>query len=263
MMTINPRLADKPGTAVGLAHRQQARTHPGTGRNTRPMRRYRISHLTGDGRIDDCERVGPAIPLFEAAFSAFARGTLVATLDGPVAIEDLSPGMRVQTGRHGPCPVLWIGSMTLVPDAMDLSEDSRRMTRIMADALGMGRPLADFMVGPGARLLTRPAGLRGKSSGEQVLTPARHVADGVQIIDILPPRPLALYHLCLRDHDTILAQGLEAETYHPGPDPDRTLGPALMEQFMGLFPHLRKPADFGPLAFARLPLGAGERQGAA
>ncbi|MDM7969908.1 MAG: Hint domain-containing protein [Paracoccaceae bacterium] len=219
------------------------------------MRRYEVTFLGANGEIDSSRHVAPATPQFEAAFSAFARGTLMATTQGLCAIEDLLPGMQIETAEFGPCPVLWIGSMTILPDAPVETPDQTRMTRIMADTFGMGRPMADVMAGPGARLLHRPAALRelngtGARSG-QVFTPVSDFEDGMNTIRITPPRPVTVYHLCLDRHASIKVSGMDMESFHPGLGLEQRMGPNMLALFLSLFPHIRSLDDFGPLAYPR------------
>ncbi|WP_297772788.1 Hint domain-containing protein [uncultured Roseovarius sp.] len=219
-----------------------------------PMRRYHALWQTSDGNLHDREQVAPALPLFDAAHSAFARGTLITTTRGPVAVEDLLPGDRLPTTSHGALPVIWIGKMTLQPE----SDPDRpvRLTRIMADAFGIARPMTDMLAGPGARILTRPRGLRANIGSDHVLTPAHAMADGMHAFCVSPPRAVTLYHICLRRHATITANGLEAESFHPGAGFEREIGPKMLGLFLGLFPHIHEPHQFGPLAHLRLPLDA-------
>ena len=220
------------------------------------LRKYRIQTLRTDGSTHDTENIGPATPAFEAAFSAFARGTLIKTTAGPVAVEDLAPGMKITTAEHGPMPLLWIGSMTLLPHVEGVAPHCHRVTRIMGDAFGMGRPMMDVVAGPGARLLSRPAGLRDSFGGEHVLTPARDLADGMTAIDIAPRHPLTVYHVALRRHATIYAGGLEFESFHPGAGFERHMSQNMLSLFMSYFPHIKEPRHFGALSHPRLPFSA-------
>lgn len=213
------------------------------------MTTYEISYLRSDGQVRRQRQGAPAIPIFLAAFSAFARGTLIATTRGPIAVEDLVPGMKLVTNERGPAPLLWIGSMTLRPDARLFDDGRPALMRIMSDALGMGRPMSDLVAGPSARLLQRDPAL-----GEQVLQPVHELADGMQVIGVTPPSPVELYHLALHRHATITVAGLPAETYHPGPAFDASLSLEDLATFLALFPHVRKPSDFGSLAHPRQPL---------
>lgn len=215
------------------------------------MRKYEVSSLGDDGNIEFLQQVGPALPVFEAAFSAFARGTLISTTQGPVAVEDLDPGMSIMTAEFGSQPLLWKGSMTLVANAPGCVPENTRLTRIMADAFGMGRPMPDLLAGPGARLLNRPAALRQRMGAGQVFTPARDFIDGFNVIEITPPAPVAVYHLGLPRHATITAAGLDVESMHPGPAFEREMGSTMMALFMTLFPHITHPREFGALAHPR------------
>jgi len=224
------------------------------GRSHRAMRKYQIAYLRPDGASRWTEQIAPASPIFDSAFSAFAHGTLIHTPSGRIAVQDLDPGMTVSTADDGDGTVLWVGSMTIVPAALGVDQAAGRMTRIMPDAFGLGRPESNLMAGPGARLLTRPPGLRDSFGQDRVLTPATDLVDGMNAIEVIPPRPVTVYHLCLRRHAIIRAAGIEVETFHPGAGFDRAMGPRMVDLFLSLFPHVRKPADFGRTIHPRLPL---------
>ena len=222
------------------------------------MRRYEVTSLSADGLIETSRHVAPATAQFESAFSAFARGTLMSTSQGLCAIEDLLPGMEIETAEYGLRPVLWIGSMTILPGAPVETPEQTRMTRIMADTFGMARPMADLIAGPGARLLHRPAALRelngtGPRSG-QVFTPVSDFEDGMQVIRITPPRPVTVYHLCLDRHASIKVSGMDLESFHPGLGLEQRMGPNMLSLFLSLFPHIRHLDDFGALAHPRATL---------
>jgi len=213
------------------------------------MKTYEVSSLLSDGKVRSQRLVAPSSMMFQAAFSAFAHGTLITTTRGPVAVEDLTPGMKIVTNERGPSPLLWIGSMTMNPNTTDFDPDTPRLTRIMADALGVGRPMPGFMAGPGARILKHGAGIQDKT-----LMPVREFVDGMNVIHVNPPSPVKLYHLALHRHATITAAGLDVETFHPGPGFENVLPHQDLTHFLSLFPHIRRPSDFGSLAYPRQPL---------
>ena len=205
------------------------------------------SCLWGDaeGRVMVQDRSVPTLPLLDTAHAAFARGALVSTPRGPVAVEDMSPGDMIVTVAGGAVPVVWIGSVTFRPDR---SGNGAPLTRVMADAFGLGRPLADLVMGPGARLLSRPRQLRARLGAD----------DGFHAIRMVSRQPVTFYHLALRRHAMIVMNGLETESFHPGAGFERGHDAATLRQIMSAFPHLSEPRDFGPLAQMRLPLDAPE-----
>ncbi|MEM7090185.1 MAG: Hint domain-containing protein, partial [Pseudomonadota bacterium] len=79
------------------------------------LRRYEVSSLISKGNIAQTRHIAPALPMFEDAFCAFSRGSLVETEHGPTAIEDLMPGDTVLTQDGTSETVLWKGSVTLIP----------------------------------------------------------------------------------------------------------------------------------------------------
>ena len=254
-----PRPATQTRALTALPMRRAVPVQPMPAPRKMPvMRRYEVSVLAPNCDIDTSRHVAPATPLFEAAFSAFARGTLLNTSQGLCAIEDLLPGMEIETTEFGLRPVQWSGSMTILPDAPVEDPDQTHMTRIMAATFGMGRPMADVMAGPGARMLHRPAALReldgkGARSG-QVLTPVADLEVGMSTIRITPPRPVTVYHLCLDKHASIKVSGIEMESYHPGTGLEQRMGPNMLSLFLSLFPHVRTLEDFGPLTYPRATL---------
>lgn len=101
-----------PSTAEALSSATQIKENPDVSgravvpqpdRKHRAMRKYRIKSLCFDGSVRETEQIGPATPVFEAAFSAFAHGTVIQTSQGQVAIEDIYPGMKVKTADRCRC----------------------------------------------------------------------------------------------------------------------------------------------------------------
>ena len=207
------------------------------------MRRYMTSYLSASGEVCYDDVRAPAAPEFQCAFNAFAHGSLVATTEGEVAIEDLQPGMQVITAEHGPQPVHWIGSMAHNPDP----NGARFLTRVTADRFAAGAPPLDLLCGPGARLLHRPGSLRSAADHKPVYTPLRDFVDGDSIIAIAPRMVVETYHIALKRHATIRVGGLDLETFHPGMTILSQMGTNTRDLFVSMFPHIRRATDFGPL----------------
>ncbi|MGB3244148.1 MAG: Hint domain-containing protein [Sulfitobacter sp.] len=213
-------------------------------------RNLEIAALRSDGSLYVGQDKAPALPLFESAFAAFARGTLIQTVEGEVPVEDLQPGDMINTSSGEPAELIWIGSSNFVP-----ADAGRRMPliRIMPDSFGQSRPSSFLTVGPAARVLHTPHHLRGDADHARMLTPVREFLDGVNVIEVVPPTPVRLFHLCLTRHAAIMAGGIEMETFHPGVNATRDLTHSLRNRFLGMFPQISHFTDFGPLAHPRAP----------
>ncbi|NIZ14426.1 Hint domain-containing protein [Phaeobacter sp. HF9A] len=220
---------------------------------TKPqLRRYEVASLLANGNIAETRHIAPALPLFEQAFTAFTRGSLLETDYGPVAIEDIYPGDRILTRDGQYETLIWKGMTTLIPGRKAASGNGQALTSFMADSLGMEKPMSCVVAGPAARLLRTPAHLRHtQRSDRPVLTPVQEFLDGMNIVQTAPPAPVDMYHLCLARHAVIRVGGLEFETYHPGPDALRLVSYPIKTLFLNMFPHVESIADFGPLAFER------------
>lgn len=209
-----------------------------------------IACLRPDGHMIIGQRRIPTLRIFDQAFAGFAQGTVFQAQRGFLAIEDIQPGDRLATADGGSEQVTWIGSAVFSPSDMG---DRMHLTRVMADSFGVNRPESFISLGPAARVLQAPCHLRGSATAAQMTTPAQDFIDGVNVIDVMPPTPIRLFHIGLRRQSALIASGLEVESYHPGTAQLRDLSMTLRDVFQSLFPHLEKLGDFGPMAYTHAP----------
>jgi len=222
---------------------------------TRPLpltRRFELEWLEADGEIADITKIAPALPAFEEAFAAFTHGTLIQTPEGPVAVEDLAPGTDISTAEGESTTLLWKGAITIVPGAPTLRDGPEKLYRVTADAFGLGRPARDVLLGPDARLLTRDPVVRAAVGADAAFVPVAALADGVSVVEVHPVNPIRVYHLVTAAHHTILAGGLEVETFAPRAAIPESLSHEMLGVFLGLFPHLSTLRDFGRARWPRL-----------
>lgn len=216
------------------------------------MRKFEIATLLPCGAARTSHHLAPATDLFEGTSSAFARGTLVSTPNGQVAVEDLCPGDLIDTVGGEPAPVVWISSTSFVP-AQSLPESSLTgLIRLLADGYSKSGALGDLMLGPNARLLQSRPSLEQIIGVKYVLTPVRDLDDGHSAFHVTPPCPVRLFHIRLPRHAAIYASGRPVETYHPGRGCEELLGTNMRSLFLSLFPDIESFADFGPLAYPRM-----------
>lgn len=218
------------------------------------LRRVGIAYLSPVGDVEELTRLVPALPVFDEAFAAFARGTLFATERGLVAVEDLWPGAKVRLGDGGATRLLWRGSTMIVPQSQGQDPAMTRLTRISTDTLGLGRPFQDLMLGPKARVVNRHPGVRLLTGRDAGLLPAADLVDGVTVAEVSPPSAVEVFHLAFDRHERLLANGVEVESYHPGALHAFPLKGEQLSLFLSCFPHRQDLSDFGDPALPRLRL---------
>lgn len=249
--TVSSSVSNRRPWTVKSAPVSQRR--PSTLSRSVPLtRRFELNWLEADGYEGLLTRIAPALPAFEEAFAAFTHGTMIQTAEGPVAVEDLTPGMALTRpdGRHA--ELRWKGSITLVPGAATLRERAERLYRVTPDAFGPSRPSRDVLLGPDARLLSRDPAVRSAVGSDAAFVPISSLADGVSVIEVTPIAPTKVYHLVTDRHGAIVAGGLEVETFAPSSSIAESLSHEMMAAFMSLFPHLQTLRDFGGARWPRL-----------
>jgi hypothetical protein len=143
---------------------------------------------------------GRVVQPFAACFLA---GTLIATPDGPRAVEDLVIGASVLTAGGGVAKVKWLGRQT-VAALFDRAED-RAPIRIAAGALGDDLPVRDLKLTADHALLL---------SG--VLVQAGALVNGATIRRMTAAETgerYTVFHVETEGHQIILAEGVPAETF--------------------------------------------------
>lgn len=129
-----------------------------------------------------------------------------------------------------------------------------KLTRIAADALGIARPMPDLLLGPRARLIHRTDGVRILTGSPVAAVPARDFIDGNNVIEVTPATPVPVFHLGFAGHHRVLANGVEIESFHPGPAHLFGLRGELREVYLSCFPHMGSIEEFGAPEMPRLRL---------
>ncbi|WP_459614865.1 Hint domain-containing protein [Bordetella sp. 2513F-2] len=132
----------------------------------------------------------------------FAAGTLIATPAGEVAVETLKIGDLVTTAEGKHVPVKWVGRQTVrnLYSAVKLQP-----VRVSAGALGAGKPSRDLVLTASHGLII-----------DGLVINAGALVNGSSI-DFVSwkelPDTVTYYHVETENHEVILANGTEAETY--------------------------------------------------
>ncbi len=142
----------------------------------------------------------------------YVKGTKILTQSGYVKIEDLQPNDMVVTNGtihntvvqplHSLQPIKWKGHFR----TQIMTHDTRPIC-IKADAFGTGAPFEDLYVSPGHRIA------RLTDDNTQTIIQACYLVNGTTIIRDTSCSEVTYYHIELDQHSTVIANGIDAESY--------------------------------------------------
>ncbi len=218
------------------------------------MRKYEIMYLDHDGQLRETRRVARAHSVYEQAFCVLKQGALVHSEQGFVAVEDVVPGDKLRLGDGTVETVEWRGSIVIHPDDAITNGPQPNLTRITADAMGYNRPSPDLVLGYGARILHRAAGIHRVSGSDAAFIPASDFVDGNNVLSLCPASPVTVYQFGFAKQCSLEVNGVEVESLHPGTAFSLGLRGTALRAYLALFPHKRSFEDFGMLECPRLRL---------
>ncbi|MDW4499293.1 Hint domain-containing protein [Sulfitobacter sp. D35] len=166
----------------------------------------------------------------------FAAGTRIATPDGARPVETLDVGDMVETLDHGPQPVRWIGRR-IVPARGNLAP-----VRIKAGRFGATH---DLLVSQQHRLLLSDWRAELWFGEPEVLGAAKHLVDGDGVFVDTRLTCIEYVHLLFDRHEIVFANGVAAESLHPGACGLEAIDPDQREELLTLFPELRGDPETG------------------
>ncbi|NCQ23190.1 MAG: hypothetical protein COW54_14720 [Rhodobacteraceae bacterium CG17_big_fil_post_rev_8_21_14_2_50_63_15] len=173
-----------------------------------------------------------------AAPPCFTPGTRILAEDGYIPVEDLRVGDRVRTRDAGLQQLLWVGRAVL--SAADLlANPSFQPVCIRADAFGPGQPARDLLVSPQHRILVRNWAAELHFGTSEVLVAAQHLINDQSVTRTPAPDGITYLHIMCAAHHVIWAEGLETETFLPGPQSLGHVPRATVEELLALFPELQ------------------------
>ncbi|MEM9549584.1 MAG: Hint domain-containing protein [Pseudomonadota bacterium] len=217
-----------------------------------------IITLIGDGDVEDFNFTytvtdGTNIDtgfVTASAVPCFVAGTLIRTPDGEVPIEDLAPGDLVETRDDGPCPIRWIGSRR-VQARGDLAP-----IHIGAGALG---PHGDVHVSPQHRILLQNSLAQLLFGEDEVLVAARDLVND-RTITRREGGDVTYFHMMFDAHQVVFSDGLETESFLPGPQTVSLFEQRTLDEICNIFPELDPHTGAGYGAAARRTLRRFEAQ---
>ena len=208
--------------------------------------------VTGDGDVEDFnftytidDGINTDVGLVNAtSVPCFVAGTLIATPAGEVAAERLNPGDLVLTQDDGPQPVRWIGQRTVE------AEGDFAPIHIRANTFGTHR---DLLVSPLHRVLIRD-NLAELLFGEaEVLVAARDLVNDRSVMRRAGGR-VTYVHLLFDRHQVVFSEGLETESFLPGPQTTKSLEREIVAEICAIFPEMDPETGHGYSPSARRTL---------
>ena len=130
----------------------------------------------------------------------YARGTLISTTRGEVAVEKLRVGDMLHTANGGSSAVVWLGHRH-VDCNRQLNKEEAYPIRVSKDAFGSGLPKRDLWLSPKHAVFVNGA-----------LVPIQCLINGTTITQDIKPR-VSYYHIELTEHNVIFAEGMPAESF--------------------------------------------------
>lgn len=138
----------------------------------------------------------------------FAKGTLIETDAGAIAVEDLRPGLKIKTLDHGTQPLLAIGATHLT--RLDLIRNPQlRPVQVASED-------DSLTVSPCHRILIADPSLQLLFGQEECLVPAGHLASARLATCNPSVAAISYYHLLFARHEIIWANGILAESLFSG-----------------------------------------------
>lgn len=174
----------------------------------------------------------------------FVAGTLIATPQGEVPAETLRPGDLVLTKDDGAQPLRWIGQRVVE------AEGDFAPIHIRANTFGNHRNL---LVSPLHRILIRD-NLAELLFGEaEVLIAARDLIND-RSVRRKAGGQVTYVHLLFDRHQVLFSEGLETESFLPGPQTTKTLEQEIFAEICALFPEIDPATGQGYSSAARRTL---------
>ncbi len=158
----------------------------------------------------------------------FVAGTAIRTPRGDVPIEELRPGDLVLTRDDGPQPLRWIGRREV------MATGAFAPIRISANTFGRHGTVC---VSPLHRVLIRDSLAELLFGADEVLVAARDLVND-RTVRPMPGGMVNYIHILFDRHQVVLSEGLETESFLPGPQIANSFEAEMIEEIRTLFPEI-------------------------
>ncbi|WP_370212040.1 Hint domain-containing protein [Roseovarius sp.] len=209
--------------------------------------------LTGDGEIEQTNftytvangsgNTDTGFVLVDSV-PCFVTGTRILTPDGEVPIETLRAGDLVITRDRGPQPIRWIGQRRVE------AKGNFAPIHIAENALGKHRAIR---LSPLHRVLIRDARAELYFGEAEVLVAARDLVNDHSIRPV-EGGMVEYVHMLFDQHEVVYSEGLQTESFLPGPQFARSFEAEIVSEICVLFPEIDPATGAGYGAAARTTL---------
>lgn len=183
---------------------------------------FNFTYTITDGITTDVGMVNAS------SIPCFVAGTLIATPNGECAAEKLMPGDLVLTQDDGPQPLRWIG--TRIVEATGKFAP----IHIRGGTFGAHR---DLLVSPLHRILIRDSLAEILFGEAEVLVAARDLVND-RSVTRREGGQVEYVHLMFDRHQVVYSEGLETESYLPGPQTAHSFEDAIVAEICAIFPEI-------------------------
>ncbi|MBZ8117455.1 Hint domain-containing protein [Roseovarius sp. LXJ103] len=174
----------------------------------------------------------------------FVAGTHVQTPDGPRAVETLVPGDLVMTRDEGAQPLRWIGERRV--------EAKGGFAPIHIAANTFGRH-GDLFLSPLHRVLIRDSLAELLFGEAEVLVCARDLVNDLSVRRV-EGGEVDYVHILFDRHQVVFSEGLETESFLPGPQTHNSFEAEIVAEICALFPEIDPDTGAGYSPAARRTL---------
>ncbi|WP_299139967.1 Hint domain-containing protein [uncultured Tateyamaria sp.] len=174
----------------------------------------------------------------------FVAGTMIATANGDVPVENLQCGDLVMTQDDGAQPLRWVGTRTVAAEA-DFAP-----ILIRANTFGAH---ADVMVSPLHRVMIRDSLAELLFGEREVLVAAKDLVNDRSVTRQVGGA-VTYVHLMFDKHQVVFSGGLATESFLPGPQTTKSFEREIVAEICAIFPELDPQTGDGYSPAARRTL---------
>ncbi len=185
-----------------------------------------------------------------SSIPCFVAGTLIQTPSGEVPVDSLEPGDLVMTQDDGAQPLRWIGQRRV-----DAIGDFAPI-RIAPNTFGEHREL---LLSPLHRVLIRDSLAELLFGEAEVLVAARDLVNDRSVRRVEGGK-VDYVHILFDRHQVVFSEGLETESFLPGPQTAKSFEAEIVAEICTLFPEIDPETGAGYSPAARRTLKRYEAQ---